>query len=95
MPDEFRSLKDVFNHEPELKNIRELIKAKDIVNDFFDIFPDLIKVVSSVKSSRKTLIIKVENPIWRQELKHQENNIVKKINEFYKEERISTIRFSY
>jgi hypothetical protein len=95
MPDEFRSLKDVFNHEPELKNIREIIKDKDIVNDFFDIFPDLIKVVSSVKSNRKTLIIKVENPIWRQELKNQENNIVKKINEFYKEERISTIRFSY
>jgi hypothetical protein len=95
MPDEFRSLKDVFNHEPELKNLRNVIKDKDIVNDFFDIFPDLIKIVSSVKSSRKTLIIKVENPMWRQELKHQENNIVKKINEFYKEERISTIRFSY
>lgn len=95
MPDGFRSLKDIFNYEPEFKNLREVIKTKDVVNDFFEIFPDLKNVVSSVKSSRKTLLIKVENPIWRQELKLQENNIKRKINEFYKEERISTVRFSY
>lgn len=95
MPDGFRSLKDIFNYEPEFKNLRDVIKTKDVVNDFFEIFPDLKNVVSSVKSSRKTLLIKVENPIWRQELKLQENNIKRKINEFYKEERISTVRFSY
>lgn len=94
MPDKFKSLKDIFYHEPELKNIREIVKTNDIVNDFNKIFPDLKNIVSSVKSSRKNLVLKVENPAWRQELKQQENNIIKKINEFYNEERIISIRFS-
>lgn len=95
MPDKFKSIKDIFYNEPELKNIREIIKTNDIVNDFNEIFPDLKNIVSSVKTNRQALILKVENPAWRQELKHQENNIIKKINEFYNEERITTIRFSY
>ena len=95
MPDKFRSLKDVFNREPGLKKVREIIKNNDIVNEFKDIFPDLAKVVSSVKSNKNTLIIKVENPAWRQELKNKEESIISKINSFYKEERIKQIRFTH
>ncbi len=95
MPDRFRSLKDAFNREPGLKKIREVVKNNDIVNDFKDIFPDLEKIVASVKSSKSTLIIKVENPAWRQELKNKEESIINKINSFYKEDRIKQIRFTH
>lgn len=95
MPDRFRSLKDVFNQDPGLKKIRETVKSNDIVNDFKYIFPDLVKIVSSVKSNKNTLVIKVENPAWRQELKNKEESIISKINSFYNEERIKQIRFTY
>jgi len=94
MPDGFKSLKEVFNKEPELKKIRDVVKSSDIVNDFNKIFPDLEKIVTGVKTNKSTLIIKVENPAWRQELKHREESIIKKINSFYNEERIKQIRFS-
>ncbi|MBS4035276.1 MAG: DUF721 domain-containing protein [Ignavibacterium sp.] len=94
MPDGFKSLKEVFNKEPELKKIRDVVKSSDIVNDFNKIFPDLKKIVTGVKTNKSTLIIKIENPVWRQELKHREENIIKKINSFYNEERIKQIRFS-
>jgi chaperonin cofactor prefoldin len=94
MSDGFKSLKEVFNKEPELKKIRDVVKSSDIVNDFNIIFPDLKKIVTAVKSNKSTLIIKVENPVWRQELKHSEENIINKINSFYNEERIKQIRFS-
>jgi hypothetical protein len=93
MPDSFKSLKEVFNKVPELKTIRDIVKSSDIVNDFQEIFPDLEKIVSRIKTNKKTLLLKVDNPAWRQELKQQEENIIKKINSFYKEERINQIRF--
>lgn len=93
MPESFKSLKEVFNTEPGLKNLRESVKRNDIVNDFLKIFPDMEKIISSVKINKHTLIIKVENPAWRHELKLKEESIIKKINSFYKEERIKHIRF--
>lgn len=93
MPDNFKSLKEVFNKDPELKKIRDVVKSSDIVNDFQEIFPDLGQIVSKVKTNKKTLLLKVDNPAWRQELKQQEENIIKKVNSFYNEERINQIRF--
>ena len=40
------------------------------------------------------LKLKVENAVWRSELKFREREIVEKINNFYKEERIKGIKFS-
>lgn len=94
MPDGFRSIKDVFYNEPGLKKVRNTVKDFDITNDFSKIFPELSKIVSSVKTNSKTLILKVDNPAWRQELKTQEENIIKKINSFYQEERIVQLRFT-
>lgn len=95
MPDGFKTIKDVFNIQPELKNIREIIKTNEIVTDFNIIFPEFKKIVSSVKSNKSTLIIKIENPAWRQELKHKEESLIRKINSYYNEERIKQIRFTH
>lgn len=95
MPDGFKSLKDVFNREPELKTIRNLVREGEIENDFHKIFPELKKIVASVKSGKNTLIIKVENSAWRQELKLKEETIINKINSFYNEKRIKHLRFTH
>ena len=94
MPDNFKSLKDVFNSDPQLINVRRIVKISDVVNDFNKIFPSLEKIVVPVKVDKMFLKLKVENPAWRTELKFKEFEIVEKINKFYNEERIKGIKFT-
>ena len=46
-----------------------------------------------MKVDKKTLFLKVENSVWRSELKFSESIIVEKINKFFNEERIKFIKF--
>jgi hypothetical protein len=94
MPDDFKSIKDVFITEPELKKIRSIIGNGDVVNDFENIFPEFKKVVKAIKADRGVLTLKSDNAAWRNELKLKEKEIIDKINLFYKEERINRIKFS-
>ena len=94
MYDDFKSIKEVFNNHPELKKLRTTIDENDVINDFYEIFPDLKKIVLPVKTEKSTLTLKVENAAWRSELKFKENQIIEKINSFYKEKRINKIKFS-
>lgn len=94
MPNEFRSLKDIISKDPGLAAVRKIIKENEIEEDFEKIFPEIRKFISKIKKNKSTLILKVENSAWRSELKFREQEIIKKINEFYKEERINQIRFT-
>lgn len=94
MPEGFKSIGDVFNSEPGLKNIREIINQNEVVNNFKTIFPELIKVAKAKSVKDKTLTLKVENPAWRNELKFKEKEILGKINSYYGEDRINKIKFS-
>ena len=94
MPNGFKSIKEIFNTEPGLKKIRNVVDENDVINDFEKIFPEFIKVVKAKKVDKKTITLRVENAAWRNELKFKEKEIIEKINSFYKEERIKEIRFS-
>lgn len=94
MPEGFRSIKEVFNNEPALSKIREVLNSSDVVKDFEKIFPELKQIVRPAKAEKKILTLKVENAAWRNELKFKENEIIEKINSFYGEERINKIKFS-
>jgi hypothetical protein len=94
MPDGFKSIKDIFNSDPALKNIRSVISENDVVNDFTKIFPDFVKIAEAIKVQNKTLTLKVENAAWRNELKFKEIEILDKIKSYYGEERINKIKFS-
>lgn len=94
MPDGFKSIKDIFNSDPGLKNIRSVVSENDVVNDFALIFPDFVKVAQAIKVQNKTLTLKVENAAWRNELKFKEKEILDKIKSFYGEERVNKIKFS-
>jgi hypothetical protein len=94
MPDGFKSLKDVFISDPNLVNVRNVVKSSDVIIDFYKIFPDMKKVVVPLKLDKMFLKIRVENSVFRSELKFKEQEIVDKINKFYNEERVKGIKFT-
>jgi len=90
----FVRLADIINNIPEFEGLRKRIKENEVLDSFLEIFPDLVKVAKALKVDKKTLFLKVENSVWRSELKFSESVIIEKINAFFKEERIKYIRFS-
>jgi len=94
MPSSFKSLSDAFYSEPGFESLRKIIDESDVVLDFYKIFPDLEKIVKAVKVDKSTLLLKVENPTWRLELKFREKIIIDKVNSYFKEIRINKIRFA-
>jgi hypothetical protein len=94
MPDGFKSLKEVYRRDPQLRNVRKIVKSSEVVLDFYKIFPDLEKVAKPQKVDKMFLKIRVENAVWRSELKFRELEIVNKINDYYSEERIKGIKFT-
>jgi hypothetical protein len=93
MHDGFVSLDDFFNKEPKFSGLRSVIKAADVVEKFSVIFPELNKTVEPVKVEKKILFLKVENAALRNELKFNEYLLAEKINNFFKEVRVKTIKF--
>ncbi len=93
MPEGFHKISEIFSREPELANIRKALKQSDVVNDFEKIFPELIKIASVVRVDSKCAYLRVENAAWRSELKFKEQQLINKINNFYKEDRIKYVRF--
>jgi len=89
----FKSLKDVFKKERSLAGIREIVEAADVLLKFYEIFPNLEKVVVPQTCEKKVLKLKVENPAWRNELKFMETEIKDQINKYFNEKRITQIRF--
>jgi len=93
MHSSFKSLKDVFKRERALSGVREMVYSADVVVHFYEIFPNLEKVVIPQQCEKKVLKLKVENPSWRNELRFMETDMVEKINSHFKEKRINQIRF--
>lgn len=93
MRNSFRSLKDVFMKEISLAGMRELVESSDVIVQFYEIFPNLEKIVVPLSCEKKILKLKVENPAWRNELKFKEFEIIENINKHFNEQRINQIRF--
>jgi hypothetical protein len=89
----FLKLSDIINNEPGLKGFKNTIKDIEVFDSFNELFPDLKKIAKVSKFERKTLFLKVENSVWRSELKFRESVIIEKINSFFGEERIKHIKF--
>ncbi len=93
MPDNFKSLAEIFEGNPGLAALRKTVKQSDVVLEFYKIFPEMKKVIKPIKVDKKLLFISVENSILRSELKFRESQLVSKVNNYFKEERIKGIRF--
>ena len=48
MPEKFKSIADILNENPGLAPVRKIIKQSDVIIGFYDIFPELKKVVKPV-----------------------------------------------
>jgi hypothetical protein len=93
MPDGFRSIEEIFENEPGLNHIRNSVKQNDVIDYFVKIFPDLSRVAKAVKAEKNILFLRVENSVWRSELRLKEKLLIENINKFFKEERIKGIKF--
>jgi hypothetical protein len=91
----FMSLSEIFNTDPALARVRKIVKESDVTIEFTKIFPELEKVAEAVKVEKTVLILRVENPAWRNELKFKENLIVNKINSYFNEQRIARVKFVF
>lgn len=89
----FRSIAEIIEKEPALNKLRDSIKKYDVVDEFKKIFPELVKIAEPVKTERKILQLRVENSVWKSELKFNEKLIVEKVNKYFKEDRIKGIKF--
>ncbi len=95
MKSNFKSMAEIFQHEPGLAKIRKLMEQSDVVLDFFKIFPELEQTVEPLKFEKNTLYLKVENAALRSELKHQESLIKEKINKYFNNSTlVKTVRLS-
>lgn len=93
MHSSFRSIKDVFKKERSFSGLREIVSSVDVIEHFYEIFPNLEKIATPQQCEKKVLKIKVENPSWRNELRFMETEMIEKVNSFFKETRIHQIRF--
>jgi hypothetical protein len=93
MPDGFLSISEIINKEPGLEKLRKVIKQHNVITGFHKVFPDLKKIAAPVKIEKKILHLKVTNAAWRSELKFNQQTIVEKINTFYGEEIITSVKF--
>ena len=75
-------------------NIKKNIKKFNIFNHWSDIVgKDVAKRTKPIKISKDTLIIKVANSVWANELSLMSRQILKKINDFVGEEVIKDLKF--
>ena len=89
----FRTLDDVLNSENEFSNLRESMKNYNIVEEFEKIFPELKLIAHPVKVEKKVLFLRVENSVWKSELNFSKNLIMEKINKYFNQQVIKSIRF--
>jgi hypothetical protein len=92
MPD-FRSIEEIFNTDTALTNVRNFVKQADVVLLFPKIFPDIKKFVDAVKLEKQVLFLRVENSVWRSELKFRQKLIIERINNHCGENVVKSIKF--
>lgn len=89
----FKSIDQILNKENEFSNLRETVKNYSIVDEFEKIFPELKPITQAVKVEKQVLFLRVENSVWKSELNFRKNLIAEKINKYFGEQVVRTIRF--
>ncbi len=87
------SVGEIIAASPLLKKVHELILNGEVIENFFVIFPGLLGKATPAKFEKKILYINVDYSVLKGELKFHDTEIVKKINEYFKEERVKKVRF--
>ena len=89
----FKSISEIIDGEQEFSGLRETIKNFDVAGEFEKIFPELQPIARAVKVEKNILFLKVDNSVWKSELNFQKSLMTEKINKYFKEEVIKSIKF--
>ena len=89
----FKTIDEVLNTESEFSIFRESLKNYEVVDEFEKIFPELKPIAKAVKVERQVLFLRVENSVWKSELNFNKNLITEKINKYFNQQIIKTIKF--
>ena len=87
-----KSIAELIASEPGLRKINAFIRNNEVIEKFYEIFPAFEKIAEPQKIEKKILLLKVENPAWRNELFLQKEKLVEKINEFFGEKRVNYVK---
>lgn len=89
----FRSINEVLDKEKEFEKLRLSLKNYNIADEFEKIFPELKIIAKAVKVEKQVLFLKVENSVWKSELNFQKTLLIEKINRYFNETVIKSIKF--
>lgn len=84
---------EIIAKDKNLKKAYELMLNNEVVIEFYEIFPKLIGIATPEKIEKKILYVAVDYSVLQSELKFYETEIVKMVNDHFKEERIKKVRF--
>lgn len=90
---DFKSVSDILNNDSAFSGFRKVAKENDVLEEYYNIFPDLKNVSEPVKVSKGILFLRIENSVWKSELNLRRNIIIERINKHFESEVISSIRF--
>jgi len=93
MSEEFKSINEIISGSNAFRVIREIVDENKVIDEFYEVFPDLKQVATPVKIEKRSLFIKVENSVWRNELNLQRRIIIEKINKYFDKDVVQTIKF--
>jgi len=93
MYSDFKNLNEIIYNNKEFEKFRSAIAKQDVINKFYEIFPDLKTVIVPVKVERKILFLRVENSVWRSELNFRKALLIEKINSFFESDLVKGIKF--
>ena len=92
---EIKKISEVFRKEEGLGNFQNAAKQYMVIEEFFNIFPELGKIVKPEKIENKVLHLKVENSVWRNELMFKNKEMRSAINKYFKADVVKMIKFKY
>jgi len=89
----FKSISEILGSSGEFEKFRKAAKESEVVDRFFEIMPGLEGVAEPVKLEKGILFLKVQNSVWRSELFLKQKTLAEKINRFFDENLVKTIKF--
>ncbi len=91
MSDKFRNIHDIIYEEKEFEKLRSTVNDYEVIEKFYEIFPELKKIVVPVKIVKSKLFIKVDNSVWRSEINLRRELLIKKINNHLNKDVVKSI----
>jgi len=89
----YKSLSEILEKEKTFEKFKTAVDGYSVVDDFYQVFPELRKVAKAKKFEGEILFIHAENSVWRSELNLHKEKMILKINKHFGKSIIKNIKF--